>query len=83
MRLKQFMGAKKTSYKFKVEVEIWPIPWEATLDPSARVMKWGVLGKEREENKDIFPEKFSEALESIIHELWLSRGCGIQVVDEL
>lgn len=33
--------------------EIWAIPLIATLEPYARVIKWGELGEEMEDNKKI------------------------------
>ena len=49
-------GMSKTEFKDKEEVgDTWPIPVAATLEPSAKVMKWGILGGERDENKELLP----------------------------
>ena len=51
--LKGQPGMNKTEFKDKEEVgDTWPIPVAATLEPSAKVMKWGILGGERDENKE-------------------------------
>ena len=65
-------GKRKTKFKDKEEVgDTWPIPVAATLEPLAKVKKWGILGGERDENKELLPAMWSEAPESIIHGLWL------------
>ena len=49
-------GISKTKFKDEEEVgDTWPIPVVATLEPSAKVMKWGILGGERDENKELLP----------------------------
>jgi len=42
IRLKGWAWTKRPNFWLK-EGETWPVPWEATLDPLARVMKLGVI----------------------------------------
>jgi len=54
--LKEQLGMSKIEFKDKEEVgDIWPIPVATTLKPSTKVMKWGILGGERDENKELLP----------------------------
>jgi len=54
---------------------------EKQLDSMAKVVRWGVLGKEREENKEVLQELWLEALESIILGFWLSINCEMRTLD--
>ena len=60
----------KTKFKFSEgDKETLPIPWDATLDPLATVIKWGTLGEEIEENEEMLLETWSEAPEQRIYGL--------------
>ena len=74
----------KIEFNFKEEERrTWPIPWEATLDPFAKVTRWGNLGGKIDENKELLPKIWSETPESIIHGFWPSTNWEIQALETL
>ena len=80
--LKGQPGMSKTEFKDKEEVgDTWLILVAVTLEPSAKVMKQGILEGERDENKELLPTMWSKAPESIIHELWLLPDWEMQTME--
>ena len=62
--MKGQLGTKRTGSKFKDgEIEPLPTPLEVTLVPFASVIRWRILGGDREVNRELW----SEAPESITH----------------
>ena len=62
--LKGQPSMNKTKFKVKEEVgDTWSVPVAATLEPSAKVIKWGILGGERDENKKLLQAMWSYIVE--------------------
>ena len=84
IKLKGQLGIKRTDFRFKDRDKMaWPTPFEDVLEPFPRVIKWYFSWNEMVENKELLPEMWSEALESITHELWPSMDWEMQTVDVL
>ena len=80
--LKGQPGINKTKFKDKEKMgDTWLILIAVTLEPSAKVMKQGILEGERDENKELLPTMWSKAPESIIHGLWLLSDWEMQAVE--
>lgn len=79
IRFLEQVWSRRTKFRFKGgERGTWP-----TLDPLGKVIKWGTIGEEMEESKEVLLEIWSKAPESSIHGLWFSTVWEMQVVDEL
>ena len=75
IRLKGHAGTNRTNLKFKGESKNCPTLWEATLDPLAKVMKWGNLREEIEENKNMIRSTWVNYPWTLtFHGLW-DAGC--------
>jgi len=80
IKLKGQFGTKSTDSKCKEgDNEIWPTPLGATLEPSVKVIRWGILGDDIDVNKEALPEIWSKAPKSITHGPWLSNDWEIHV----
>ena len=83
IRLKGQLEKSRICFRFKEgEREIWLTPWEA-LDPLAKVITWGILGRKIEEDKEGLPKLRPKAPKSITHELWFSKVWEMQAFDKI
>lgn len=70
-QIKRQPSINKTNFKVIERVtEKWLNPVVVTLELSDRVMNWGNLGDDMEENKEQFTTIWSKAHESIIQRFW-------------
>jgi len=84
IELKWQLGTKRTDFRVREGDRMTrPTPFEEVLEPLARVIKWGLSWNEMVKNKEVLPEMWSEAPESITHELWLSMDWEMQAVEVL